>query len=36
MILGALLASLRVLARVRGISDIAEQIKMTRQGVQKA
>jgi probable addiction module antidote protein len=33
---GALLASLRVIARVRGISDIAEQIGMTRRGVQKA
>jgi probable addiction module antidote protein len=33
---GALLASLRVVARVQGISDIAEQIGMTRQGVQKA
>jgi probable addiction module antidote protein len=33
---GALLASLRVIARVQGISDIAEQIDMTRQGVQKA
>jgi HTH-type transcriptional regulator / antitoxin HigA len=27
---GALLASLRVIARVQGISDIAEQIDMTR------
>ena len=33
---GALLASLRVIARVQGISDMAEQIDMTRQGVQKA
>jgi HTH-type transcriptional regulator / antitoxin HigA len=33
---GALLVSLRVIARVQGISDIAEQIGMTRQGVQKA
>ncbi len=33
---GALLASLRVLARVRGISDMAARIGMTRQGVQKA
>jgi HTH-type transcriptional regulator / antitoxin HigA len=33
---GALLASLRVIARVQGISDIAAQIGMTRQGVQKA
>jgi HTH-type transcriptional regulator / antitoxin HigA len=33
---GALLASLRVLARVQGISNMATQIGMTRQGVQKA
>jgi HTH-type transcriptional regulator / antitoxin HigA len=33
---GALLVSLRVIARVQGISDIAEQIGMTRQVVQKA
>jgi HTH-type transcriptional regulator / antitoxin HigA len=33
---GALLVSLRVIARAQGISDIAEQIGMTRQGVQKA
>jgi HTH-type transcriptional regulator / antitoxin HigA len=33
---GALLASLRVLARVRGISDMAAKIGMTRQGIQKA
>ncbi|MFN6515595.1 MAG: addiction module antidote protein [Nostoc sp. CreGUA01] len=33
---GALLASLRVIARVRGISEIAEQIGMTRRGLQKA
>ncbi|MEH1768217.1 addiction module antidote protein [Nostoc sp.] len=33
---GALLASLRVVARVRGISEIAEQIGMTRRGLQKA
>jgi HTH-type transcriptional regulator / antitoxin HigA len=32
----ALLASLRVIARVQGISDMAEQIGMTKQGVQKA
>jgi HTH-type transcriptional regulator / antitoxin HigA len=32
----ALLASLRIIARVQGISDVAEQIGMTRQGVQKA
>ncbi len=28
--------ALRVIARVQGISDISEQIDMTRQGVQKA
>jgi HTH-type transcriptional regulator / antitoxin HigA len=33
---GALLASLRVIARVRGVSEIAEQVGMTRQGLQKA
>ena len=33
---GALLASLRVLARVRGVSDMAARIGMTRQGIQKA
>ncbi len=33
---GALLASLRVLARVQGISNMATRIGMTRQGVQKA
>ncbi|MEH2027664.1 addiction module antidote protein [Nostoc sp.] len=33
---GALLASLRVVARVRGISEIAEKTGMTRQGLQKA
>jgi probable addiction module antidote protein len=33
---GVLLASLRVLARVRGIGDMAAQIGMTRQGLQKA
>lgn len=33
---GALLASLRILARVQGISNMATQIGMTRQGVQKA
>jgi DNA-binding phage protein len=32
---GALLVSLRVIARVQGISDIAEQIGMTRKGVEK-
>ena len=30
---GALLASLRVLAHVRGVSDMAAQIGMTRQGI---
>jgi probable addiction module antidote protein len=33
---GALLTSLRVIARVRGIGEMAEQIGMTRQGLQKA
>jgi HTH-type transcriptional regulator / antitoxin HigA len=33
---GALLAPLRVLARVQGVSDMAARIGMTRQGVQKA
>jgi probable addiction module antidote protein len=33
---GTLLASLRVIARVRGVSDIAEKTGMTRQGIQKA
>ncbi|WP_404790576.1 addiction module antidote protein [Altericista sp. CCNU0014] len=33
---GALLAALRVIARVRGISDIAQSTGMTRQGIQKA
>jgi probable addiction module antidote protein len=33
---GALLASLRILARVRGVSAIAETTGMTRQGLQKA
>jgi HTH-type transcriptional regulator / antitoxin HigA len=33
---GALLTSLRIIARVRGLSNIAEQIGMTRQGLQKA
>jgi probable addiction module antidote protein len=33
---GTLLASLRVIARVRGVSDIAEETGMTRQGIQKA
>jgi probable addiction module antidote protein len=33
---GALLTSLRVIARVRGVSDMAEKTGMTRQGIQKA
>lgn len=33
---GTLLASLRVVARVRGVSDMAEKTGMTRQGIQKA
>ncbi|MEY4519985.1 MAG: hypothetical protein RLZZ499_2585 [Cyanobacteriota bacterium] len=33
---GALLAALRTIARVRGIGEIAEQVGMTRQGLQKA
>lgn len=32
----ALLASLRIIARVRGVSEIAEQTGMTRRGLQKA
>ncbi|MBK8798251.1 MAG: putative addiction module antidote protein [Anaerolineales bacterium] len=32
----ALLAALRVIARVKGISSLAEAIGMTRQGLQKA
>jgi probable addiction module antidote protein len=32
----ALLASLRVLARVKGISALARKTRLTRQGVQKA
>jgi len=32
----ALLASLRIIAKVKGISDIASQIGITRQGLQKA
>ena len=31
-----LLSSLRIIARVKGISNIAEQANMSRQGVQKA
>lgn len=33
---GALLAALRVIARVRGVGEMAEQIGMSRQGLQKA
>ncbi|MEA5604060.1 hypothetical protein [Nostoc sp. UHCC 0252] len=33
---GALLASLRVVARVQGITEISEQTDMTRWGLQKA
>lgn len=33
---GALLTALRTIARVRGIGEIAEQVGMTRQGLQKA
>ena len=33
---GVLLSSLRILARVRGITDMAARIGMTRQGIQKA
>jgi HTH-type transcriptional regulator / antitoxin HigA len=33
---GALLSGLRVIARVRGVGDMAEQVGMTRQGLQKA
>lgn len=32
----ALLAALRLIARVKGISSMAEEIGMTRQGLQKA
>jgi HTH-type transcriptional regulator/antitoxin HigA len=32
----ALLSSLRVIARVKGVSNMAEEIGMTRQGLQKA
>lgn len=34
--IGALLASLRVIAKVKGISGIAEETGLTRQGLQKA
>jgi probable addiction module antidote protein len=33
---GALLASLRTIARIKGMSSIAEETGMTRQGLQKA
>ena len=33
---GALLSSLRVLSRVKGVTKIAEEAGMTRKGVQKA
>ena len=33
---GALLSALRIVSRVKGISTIAEEIGMTRQGLQKA
>jgi HTH-type transcriptional regulator / antitoxin HigA len=33
---GALLVALRAIARVRGVGEMAEQIGMTRQGLQKA
>jgi HTH-type transcriptional regulator / antitoxin HigA len=33
---GALLTGLRVIARIRGVGDMAEQVGMTRQGLQKA
>ena len=32
----ALLSALRIIARVKGISEMAEEIGMTRQGLQKA
>ena len=32
----ALLSALRIIARVRGISTLAEEVGMTRQGLQKA
>lgn len=34
--IGALLAAMRVIARVKGISDMAEKTGMSRQGIQKA
>ncbi len=33
---GALLASLRVIARVKGLSAVAKEVGMSRQGLQKA
>ena len=33
---GALLSALRIISRVKGISKIAKEIGMTRQGLQKA
>jgi HTH-type transcriptional regulator / antitoxin HigA len=33
---GTLLASLRMIARARGISDVVDPVGMTKQGVQKA
>ena len=33
---GALLASLRTIARVKGISTLADEVGMSRQGLQKA
>jgi len=33
---GALLASLRMIAQVKGVSDVASQIGLTRQGLQKS
>jgi probable addiction module antidote protein len=34
--LGALLAALRIIARVKGISNLATEVGMSRQGLQKA
>lgn len=33
---GELLSALRIIARVRGVSQLADEIGMTRQGLQKA
>lgn len=33
---GALLSALRIIARVKGISNLAAEVGMTRQGLQKA